>query len=175
MSNNHAKIYVITGPCAAGKTTISGMIASKMNNSAFIQGDYIYLMVVGGFVVPWEDDGTYIDLFWENILAITENFIIRNISVVLEYVIFPEQTKRIVDRFKEKNIPIKYTVLMADENTIRERDSNRDVHERMGERAIILLKELKEMNIEEKYILDTTNLSKDQVVNTIMTENRFLL
>jgi hypothetical protein len=116
------------------------------------------LIQIGSLKVPWEEDGTYMDLFWENILAITENFIKRNISVVLEYVIFPEQTKKIVSKFKEKNIPIKYTVLMTDENTNRERDSNRDVNQRMGERAIILLNELNEMNIEDIYSI--THCSK---------------
>ena len=175
MSKSSAEIYVITGPCGVGKSTISRMIAQNIKKSAFIEGDILYHMIIGGYVKPWEDDGTYMELFWENVLALTENFIKRGISVSFEYVVFPEHIVKFLKKFSERNIPVNYVVLLADEDTIRERDSMREVDCRMGERAITLLKQFKGLNIEEKFILDTTNLSKEQVVRTIMADDRFLL
>lgn len=175
MNNKNTEIFVITGPCGVGKSTISKIVASNIKNSALIEGDNIYNMVIGGRVKPWEDDGTYLELFWENVLAITENFLKRNISVVLEYIIYPEHTKKIISKFREKNVDIKYIVLMADKNTILERDSSREIDCRMGERSIELLNEYKKLNIENKYILDTTSLNKEEILRTIMMDKRFIL
>ena len=73
----------------------------------------IYLMIKGGLVAPWEDEGYYMDLFWDNIISLTNNFITRGISVVIEYVIFEYQLKKIASFLKEKQIGLKYCVLMA--------------------------------------------------------------
>lgn len=175
MNNKNLQIFVITGPCGVGKSTISKMIASNIKNSALIEGDNIYHMVIGGHVKPWEDDGTYLKLFWENVLDIAENFLKRDITVVLDYIIYPEDTKKIISKFREKNVDIKYIVLMADKNTILERDISRDVDCRMGDRSIELLNEYKKLNIENKYILDTTSLSKEEILKIIMMDKRFIL
>lgn len=175
MEEKSVEIYVITGPSGVGKSTISAMLARELDNSALVQGDQIYLMVVGGFIAPWEDDGTYMNLFWENVLALTENFVRRHISVILEYVIYPEQTNALIKKFGEKNIPIKYVMLMADEETIRKRDGSRNSNEREGERAVQLLKKFKEMNIGDKYVINTSNMSREEIIKEILTDKRFLL
>ncbi len=61
-------------------------------------------MIKGGIVAPWEDEGYYMDLFWDNIISLTNNFITRGISVVIEYVIFEYQLKKIASFLKEKQI-----------------------------------------------------------------------
>ena len=73
-----------------------------LRKSAVIEGDMIYLMIKGGLVAPWEDDGYYMDLFWDNIISLINNFIDRGITVVIEYVIFEEQLKKIATFLKEK-------------------------------------------------------------------------
>ena len=55
----------------------------------------IYLMIKSGLVAPWEDDGFYKDLFWDNIISLTNNFLDRGLTVVIEYVIFEDQLKKI--------------------------------------------------------------------------------
>lgn len=48
----------------------------------------IYLMVKSGLVAPWEDDGYYMDLFWDNIISLTSSLLDRGMAVIIEYVIF---------------------------------------------------------------------------------------
>lgn len=175
MSNKDTEIYFITGPCGVGKSTIAKLIASNMKSSALIEGDNIYNMVIGGYVKPWKDNGTYLELFWENVAVLIENFLKRNITVVIDYIIYPEHLKKIVSRFKEKNVDIKYTVLLADKNTILQRDNSREPECRMGERSIELLNDFRNLNIEDKYIIDTTSLSKNEISNMIITNKRFIL
>lgn len=175
MEPKNVEIYVLTGPPGVGKTTISEMLATKMQKSALIQGDAIYLMVKNGIVAPWDDDGTFMDLFWDNVIALTKNFNERNISVILEYVIFPEQMSKFIEHFRRKNVLIKYVVLLADEFTIRARDNNREEKQRTGKRSIISLNEFYEKNINDRSILDTSKLDKKEIVEKIMTENRFII
>lgn len=55
-------------------------------------------------------------------------------------------------------------VLMTDKNTIVERDRFREVDSRRGGRSIELLNEFKKLSIENKFILDTTSLGKEEIV-----------
>jgi len=158
-----------------GKSTISKMIARNMKSSALIEGDSIYNMVIGGNVKPWKDDGKYLELFWDNVVDLIGNFMKRNINVILDYIIYPEHLKKIISIFKEKNVNIKYIVLMADKNTILERDRYREPDCIMDERSIELLNEFMNLNIEDKYVLDTRSLSKDEIFNAIMMDKRFIL
>ena len=64
---------------------------------------------------------------------------------------------------------------MVDEKTIIERDKERPIDCRMGERSLILLQEFKDTNYDKKYILDTTNMSIEETVQEIITNNRFLI
>lgn len=64
---------------------------------------------------------------------------------------------------------------MVDEETIIKRDKERPEDCRMGERSLILLNEFKEINYNERYIFDTTNMSIDKTVNEIITNDRLLV
>ena len=126
-------IYIISGPPGVGKSTVSKELAATFDKSAVIEGDMIYLMVKSGLVAPWEDDGYYMDLFWDNIISLTKNFMDRGITVVIEYVIFEEQLKKIADFLKARQINLKYCVLLAEEQTLRARDLSRKEIERTGD------------------------------------------
>ena len=106
-------VYIISGPPGVGKSTVSNELAYSYARSAVIEGDRIYLMIRSGLVAPWEDDGYYMDLFWDNVISITNNLIDRGITVIIEYVIFEEQIKKIYEFLKTKQIKLKYCVLLA--------------------------------------------------------------
>lgn len=51
-------VFVITGSCGVGKSTVSDELAKKYNLSVHINVDDIYNWYVGGYVKPWKDDGS---------------------------------------------------------------------------------------------------------------------
>ena len=55
------KIYLITGPAGVGKSTISKLLAEKLERSVLIEGDDVYHFVVGGYVAPWKN-GNHLDV-----------------------------------------------------------------------------------------------------------------
>ena len=165
-------LYIITGPSGVGKTTISQELAKRSNKSALIEGDFIYAQVIGGYVSAWKE-GNHLEVFWEVCLNTIETYLSYGYDVVFNYIVTPSIITKMQDKFKEYNT--KLVILLTDEETILKRDSQRPEDCQMKERCIILLNSFKSKNYNPKNILDTTNLSVDETVDTIQNDNKFNL
>ena len=78
MNSKEKMVYVISGSCGVGKSTISRKIAEKYSLSVHLNVDYIYEMYVGGYVSPWKDDGSRLKLLLKNIKDMIKNYIDSN-------------------------------------------------------------------------------------------------
>lgn len=47
------ELLVVTGPPGAGKTTISGILASQADPSAHVEGDAFFAFLRNGYIQPW--------------------------------------------------------------------------------------------------------------------------
>lgn len=164
-------LYIITGPAGVGKSTVASKIAQLSNKCAWIEGDDVYHFVKGGYVSPWKE-GNHLDVFWKNSISLIKNFLDNNYDVVFNYIIKKDDLIRLQKELK--NQKIKFVLLIADEDTLISRDKKRDIDSQMGERVLVLLKELLAEDYDKKYILDTTNLTIDETVNIIMNNDIFL-
>lgn len=165
-------LYIITGPAGVGKSTISKELAKINSKSVLIEGDDIYHQVVGGYIPAWKD-GNHLDVFWDICFNMFQTYISYGYNVIFNYIVTPN----IVDRIKPifKDCKIKFVILLADENTLLHRDSQRPEDCQMKERCITLLNNFKNKNYDLKNILDTTDLSIDEIVNIIENNNKFIL
>lgn len=168
-------VYIISGPPGVGKSSVSEELAYSFDKSAVIEGDSIYLMIKSGLVAPWEDDGYYMDLFLDNVISITNNLLARDITVIINYVLFEEQIKKIEEFLKAKQIKLKYCVLLAEEQTLKERDSSREEIERTGELSIKSRNDFLSKNMNKNHLLYTDNLDIKETANIIKSSNRFLV
>ena len=164
-------LYIITGPAGVGKSTVANKIAELSNKCAWIEGDDVYHLVKGGYVSPWKE-GNHLDIFWKNSISLIKNFLDNNYDVVFNYIIKKDDLIRLQKEFE--NQKIKFVLLIADEDTLISRDKERNIDSQMGERVLVLLKELLAEDYDKKYILDTTDLSIDKTVNTIINNDNFL-
>lgn len=165
-------IYFITGSAGVGKSTISEKLAMKLEKSAYIEGDLIYHMIKSGYIQPWKDKGEYINLCWENFFSLTNNFISRNIDVVIDYITFPENLNYF--RKINKDINIKYVVLTAKKEEIIKRDNKREKEYRMGRRVLELINEFEEKGIDEKFKVNTTNQKIEEIVEDILENDKYI-
>lgn len=165
-------LYIITGPAGVGKSTVSKKIAESKEKSVLIDGDEIYHQVVGGYIAPWKD-GNHLDTFWNVCISSIKIYLDAGFDVVFNYIVNPENIELIRGEFNKYNT--KFVVLMVDEKTIIARDKNRPEDSQMGDRCIVLLNSFKNKYPESIYVLDTSNLSVDETVNIIESNNRFVL
>lgn len=165
-------LYIITGPAGVGKSTISKRLAESKNKSVLIEGDYIYHQVVGGYVQAWKD-GNHLETFWKVCLNSIKIYLDDGYDIVFNYIINPENLDKIKNEFSNYNI--KFVVLLVDEEILLARDKERPEDCQMKERCIVLLNSFKNKNYNSSNILDTSNLSIDETINVIESEDRFIL
>lgn len=159
------KLYILTGPAGVGKSTISSGIASLLPKSVLIEGDTIYNFFVGGRIRPWMKDAP-LDLFWDNCIYLINSYLKEGYDVVFNYIIKPDMFNRLKEVFKDYEIVFK--VLIVDEDTIVKRDKERPIDCQMGERSLVLLKEFIDAKYDNKYILDTSNLTIEETIDKII-------
>lgn len=165
-------IYLITGPAGVGKSTVSRKIAQSLEKSVLIEGDDIYHLVVGGYVSPWKD-ANHLPFFWKNCITLIENAVQEGYDVVFNYILDKEDVENLRKKFS--NQKIKFVVLLVDKETILQRDKLRPVDCQMGERCLVLLKEICDEHFNPKFVLDTSKQSVTQTCESIVADDRFLL
>ena len=165
-------LYVITGPAGVGKSTVSKILAQKLNKSSLIEGDEIYHQVIGGYIPAWKN-GNHLQTFWKICINTIRIYLDDGFDVVFNYIITPENLELLKNEFK--NYTIKFIVLLVDKSTLLLRDKERPEDCRMKERCITLLNSFKNRNYDINNLLDTTNLSIEETVNLIQNNNNFIL
>ena len=167
-----SKLYIITGPAGVGKSTVSRKIAESKNKSVLIEGDDIYHQVVGGYVQAWKE-GNHLDVFWKVCVSTIRNYLENGYDVIFNYIVTPTPLEMMKKELKDYSI--KFVVLLVDEKTLLLRDKERPKDCQMNDCCVILLNSFKNTNYNTNNILDTTNLSIEETLNIIETENRFIL
>lgn len=159
------KLYVITGPAGVGKSTVSYELGKRLDKSVVIEGDTIYNFFVGGRIKPWYPNAP-LDLFWENSIMLIKSYLENGYDVVFNYIIKNKQLENLKETFKDYDFI--FSCLLVDEPTIIKRDLLRPEDCQMHERSLILLKEFINCNYDNKYIIDSSNLTVKETVEKIL-------
>lgn len=167
-----SNLYIITGPAGVGKSTISKLLAQTSNRSVLIEGDDIYHQVIGGYIQAWKK-GNHLETFWKVCLNSIKIYLEDNYDVVFNYIITPENIEFLKNNLKDYSI--KFIVLLSNETTLLNRDSQRPIDCQMKDRCITLLNSFRSNNYNSKNILDTSNMSIDQTINYIINNDKFIL
>ena len=165
-----AKLYIVTGPAGVGKSTISKSIANSLEKSVLLEGDDFYHQVVGSYESAWKE-GNHLDIFWKVCIDVINDYLEAGYDVIFNYIINKEKFNELRDVFSD----MKFIVLLVNEDTIMQRDKQRDEDCQMKERCIILLNKFKNYGYDEKNIIYTDNLTIDETTNEIINNDRFLV
>lgn len=172
------KVFLISGPAGVGKSTISRKLAEQLGQSAYIEGDTINHLVIGGYLPPWENE-ELLTLTWKNIADLTVNFLEENMHVIIDYVIFPEEAAWLAKAASAEmaGVEVIYTILWAEADELLRRDAERKEEHRMGKRCLELMDEFTEKEISSRFFYDTTKLTVDdaeKITLRIKTDSRFV-
>ena len=168
----HPSLYILTGPPGVGKTTISNELAQSLDKSVVIEGDDIYNQVVSSHVSPWKE-GNHLNIFWEICLNTIDIYLKNNYNVVFNYIISPKDLNILKTKFK--NYTLRFSVLLANKETLLARDSKRPLDCQMHERCVILLEKFQTQYVSSNNIINTTNVSVKDIINTLKTDDKFII
>ena len=94
-------------------------------------------------------------------------------DVVFNYIVSPDQLAMIKNAFPDAKIV--FAVIMVDPEVLLKRDSERPAEFQMKERCLVLLDEFKAHNYDPSFIVNTTNMTVDEVVKVVDSEDRFVV
>lgn len=169
-------VFLISGPPGSGKSTLADKICKSINGlCVHIEGDLLYNMVKKGWVHPCDDhDNFFLNILWDNIVVLVENFTKNNLNVVIDYVFSKEQIFSVIDRIKNLDITIKVIVIKSEIDTLINRDKQRSGVAYVGEERIRqIVKDFNSNKFPERLILDNNNSYLEDLVNIVLIEDRF--
>ncbi|CAM4105151.1 ATP-binding protein [Paenibacillus alkaliterrae] len=168
--NNKLIIYLISGPLGVGKSTASKELAQKIKQCVLIEGDDLLHMFKGESQPSWEER---LSLTWNNILALTRNFIQHDLNVVIDFVV-EDELDWFCKHISDLNVSLKYVVLRADKDKIIERLRIRgDIHSL--ERSLFLMSKMEASPSNERYIYDNTLKQPAETVKDIIDDSVYFI
>lgn len=169
-------IYMFSGPCGCGKSTLADAFAKKLVNEGYraqvyvIHGDNFHTGFVetdnkGAFFVDgqaadnlaWEE---ILKFNWECILTVAGKALGRGLDVVIDYVV-EEELPLLLRLAEEYQARLYYLALTASEETIRRRITERGDLD-LIERALFLKNKLEHMPENQGHLFDNTGKPPEQ-------------
>ncbi|MBP3656341.1 MAG: DUF4298 domain-containing protein [Clostridia bacterium] len=175
-----ADIYVFSGPCGVGKSTLADAYAAHLANACgrrqayVIHGDDFHAGFVqtGERVGPdcpqfmyWED---ILRFNWACILSTARQALSRGVDVVIDYVV-EDELPLLVQLAREYGAGLHYVVLTASQEAIRQRLTARGDTDLIP-RALFLKDKLEAEPANQGHILDNTALDPQQTVAAMRME-----
>lgn len=166
------KVIAITGPAGSGNTTVSDVIAKKLNKCANIEADHVKHFLKDGFREATSSDGSkkwdYVEwrLVGESIGLLAKKYLETGRNIIINGYID-------IDSWNEILKYVKFTdkfLLLPDLGTVIKRDDLREQNIKMGYKAV---KEHHDYFSNEKFYndfvkIDSTSHNIDQTVSIIM-------
>ena len=162
-------VWLITGVPGAGKSTVSRGLARRLPRSAHVETDLVRAMIVSGRVGPGEEplaeSNAQLELGAHNAALLADSFMNAGFTPIIDDVILQPQ----MARYREvlSRWPLRYVVLAPPVEVAIERDSGR-VEKHVAERFAYLDAELREQMQGLGLWLDTSGMTTDETVETII-------
>lgn len=166
--NPEQTIYIISGPCGVGKSTLAKELANHLEKSALVEGDHFLELYGEGSEPPWEER---LNIMWENIASTTNTLIQHDFNVIIDIVV-EDELEWFCKHFSHLNVKFKYIVLRADKDLLIERIEKRgDTY--LIDRSLLLLNQLENTPGNEKHLYDTSNKQPGDILKDIIQSSRF--
>jgi predicted kinase len=169
-----SKVYLFSGPCGCGKTTLANAWAQYLIDNCgkhqvyVIHGDDFHKYIAEtqkrlgpdcpGFLY-WPDILAFI---WECILATADLALRRGLDVIIDYVV-EDELPSVLELVKKHDASLYYLVLTAPEDVLRQRLLKRgDVQ--LTERSLFLKNKLEQLPENQGHLLPCGDKTPEQLI-----------
>lgn len=165
------QIFLISGPCGVGKTTLTKELATIVPKCAIIHGDDFLHMYGGEYEPPWKEK---LAIMWKQIVALTNTFLQHQHNVIIDTVV-EDELEWFCRHFHQMGVKIKYVVLRADSEILIERIKQRGDTD-LIDRALFLLNQLEnETSFNHPYLLETAGRTPKLLAHDIIESDTYEL
>lgn len=168
-----ASIYLFSGPCGCGKTTLATAFAQQLGKPVYlIHGDDFQ----AGFITPDDADGPawpeILRFNWACILANTEHALGLGVDVVIDYIV-EDELPQVRALAASHRAALYYIVLTADAPTLEARLRQRG-DAWLTERSLFLKAKLEHTPENLAHLFDITSMSIEEVLARLELEKHIL-
>ena len=172
MSEQPARIFLITGIMASGKSTVAQRLAERLPKSVHVHGDYFRTMIVNGRVdmTPPPSEAAMRQLWLRYGLAIdtADAYTSAGFDVVVQDVILGADFRQFVERLRSKGKPLYVIVLAPNAEVVAQREAERTKKGYRGWTPQDLDHALRTDTARIGLWLDSSDLSVDETVDQIL-------
>ena len=168
-----ADIYCLSGPCGAGKTTLSGVLAAELSRRqggrqvCLLHGDDFHRALIGDerspAALPWRE---VLRLVWDCLLSAAGHALACGVDVVVDYVV-EDELPQLLQLAESRSAHLHYAVLTAPEEVLARRLLARG-DAWLTERALFLREKLLAEPANTGRILDSEALTADEATAQIL-------
>ena len=176
-----ASVFVVTGPPAAGKTTLARMLAERPEASVHLHADDFWHFVVGGYVDPWRAEAhAQNEVVMRAVCGAAADFAAGGYAVVLDGVLGPWFLRTLTDRCPPGGFSVDYLILLPPLDDVLRNLAGRSRHGFTSEEATVKMYGEFESSIHgfERHVVNNGGLTPEQtlsVVETMKAEGRLRL
>jgi chloramphenicol 3-O-phosphotransferase len=168
-----APITVITGPRAAGKSTIAGLLCTRLPRAAHIEVDLLRDMVIAApgatndFDDP-QDASESLRLSVCNACSLARNFSMSGYEAIIDDVIDSTEALNLFLQSLSGTAPVYFITLLPDSEALEARDATREPELRVGAQCVEILRRFHRNGETRGLRVDTSQMSRSETVTWIL-------
>ena len=176
-SDDAAELIVVSGPPAAGKTTVARLLAARLQPRAcVVESDFWWTTVVNGFIPPWQpaahdQNRIIIRSFSRAAAALAQG----GYHVVLEGIVGPWNLDLVMAEAAAVDVAVRYVVLRPSLDTVLGRAAGRAGEERVpGHPALTdeepvrkMWHEFSDLGPYESHVIDNSHENPSQTLDVL--------
>lgn len=170
--DNGRSILLVTGPPAAGKSTVTRLLAERLSRCALLDGDFVTRLVVSGYVWPLgepaDEAARQVALCNQNLCDLARNIADAGITPVIDWIV-PDRAQFDVFSNALGGLGLRPVVLAPDPAVCVERNLQREERARFDfDDHAGLLARMGEAFGDDALWVDSSHLSAQDTVELIV-------